>query len=210
MLRFYADTGYWPYANSGWSAAPGYAYSQIEPKSFNQGDTALTQSTAPALPSGYPALPVCSTLWTTVSPGAACWNGPYVPIAASMGDIVDPWGNPLYYTLVRPADGWGGGVAAEPWGFVALWSIGPDGIDETGCGTGACDIDYVAIAHGRSSLPACGPAGTDAAPCSDDIVTLVGWAEPPESLDGGPFDAGPPPEGPQPGVGVPVCQDSGG
>jgi type II secretory pathway pseudopilin PulG len=169
LKRVYSDSGYWPYENTVWSPVPNYTYPQIEPRPYNSSDTAMLGG-VPPVPSGYPALQPCAQ----VEPGLPCWNGPYVGgDPSSLGAKKDPWGNPYYYTYLRPSDGWGGGVSSAPNGAVVIWSTGPDGIDQTGCSTGVCSINYNMIAQGMSSLPFCSAAGANPASCSDDIVVFV-------------------------------------
>jgi prepilin-type N-terminal cleavage/methylation domain-containing protein len=179
MKRVYRDSGYWPYENSIWSTTPNWPYPQVDPRPFNTGDTAMMAPTPPPAltpPGGTPIqLPSCAA----VPPGASCWNAPYMTQGGgSLGNTLDPWGNPFYYTYVRPPDGWGGGVSTAPNGFILIWSIGPDGVDETGCTNGPCEVNYSLLAQGKSSLPFCGDPGANAPPnCSDDIVQYVAAAQ---------------------------------
>jgi hypothetical protein len=177
MERFHQDSGYWPFSDAVWSAAPGYPVGQIDAFSFIGFDTALNQSVPPTVYGDGDPLLACLDVWPVSGPAGLCWNGPYVTSFEAMDAVLDPWGSPLYYTYVRPFDGYGGGVATAPDGFVLVWSVGADGIDQTGCSFGTCGVDYFQLAQGNSSLPFCGTPGSDPNNCSDDIVQYVGTAQ---------------------------------
>lgn len=180
MKRFHNDTGFWPFENSVWSTLPGWYYPQIDPTRGTGNDTALY--VVPTVPSNQNNITGCNggptmCLCSQVQAGYPCWTAPYLSNGGSLGGYLDPWGNALMYTLVRPSDGWGGGTSFAPSGMVMVWSTGPDGIDQTGCSSGAgCGVNWQKLAMGQSSLPAC-PGMTSGPSCSDDIVQLVAAAQ---------------------------------
>ena len=182
MKRFHDDTGFWPFENSVWSTLPGWYYPQIDPTRATGNDTALY--TLPSIPPNQNNLNGCNSsapgpmcMCNQVQTGYPCWQSPYLSNGGSLGTYLDPWGNALMYTLVRPSDGWGGGTSFAPNGMVLVWSTGPDGIDQTGCTNGApCGVNWSKLAQGQSSLAAC-TAGTSGSGCSDDIVQYVGSAQ---------------------------------
>jgi prepilin-type N-terminal cleavage/methylation domain-containing protein len=161
--RFHDDTIGWPYEGFVWRPDPQYPIQQINPTQFNPQDTALFSR--PFDPQLGAAEPLCNGV--PPGPSHKCWNGPYVGTGSSMGDVInaDPWGNPLYYALIRPSDSWGGGTSVAPAGFIVVWSAGPDGVDQTGCSGGGCSFDITKLASGQSS-------SSD----SDDLVYFVGTA----------------------------------
>jgi prepilin-type N-terminal cleavage/methylation domain-containing protein len=173
MKRFHDDTGYWPRADSVWVPQPGGS-PQIDPAEFSAADTVMFASNPPDITSisvngeSLSPIPHCKD----ARPGYSCFNGPYLGAGDSLGGrgMLDPWGNPLRYTYIRPFDG-GGGSVNFPQGFVAIWSAGPDRKDATGCfgtttgaKTAGCAYDLVKISQGQSSIP------------SDDEVRFVGSA----------------------------------
>jgi hypothetical protein len=154
--QFHSDTGLWPYAGCGWDPNGGIS-PQIEPFQFVPNDDVLAQTPNPAncsadiglfLPQNWSG----SYLWSDVTDLAS-------------GPALDGWGNPLMFALIRPADGFGGGVTSAPDGAILIWSTGPDGIDQTGCSTGACGLNVDQLAKGHSSGDP-----------SDDIISFVGPA----------------------------------
>jgi hypothetical protein len=81
---------------------------------------------------------------------------------------LDAWDNPLMYALI-PTNDTGAGVSIAPHGAIVLWSVGPDGIDQTGCTAvpghaPPCTLSLPDLVAGESQ-------GT-----SDDIVLVVGPA----------------------------------
>jgi prepilin-type N-terminal cleavage/methylation domain-containing protein len=167
IKRVRDDSGYWPYQDTVWSPAPGFPLPEIGPRAYNTNDTVMQNGGLPVIPGGG-TMQWCSQ----VQPGFPCWNGPYMSQGSSMGSLVDPWGNQYMYSYIRPNDGWGGGIAQAPNGVVVVWSNGPDGIDQTGCTTGACGWNSINFAQGLPSLPTCDSGGTPGS-CSDDIIQWV-------------------------------------
>ncbi len=163
--RFHDDTGGWPYENFLWEPTPQYPIQQINPTQFNSQDTSLFLD--PIDPRTGNAMKSCNGV--PPGPSNPCWHGPYIGTGASMVDPanLDPWGNALYYALIRPSDSWGGGTAVAPAGFIVVWSAGPDGIDQTGCSNGGCSFDITKLASGQPSS-----AG------ADDIIYFVGPSYP--------------------------------
>jgi hypothetical protein len=153
MQLFHNDTAFWPYANSGWNAAPSFPVPELMPRSFTSADTALlTTPVANADTQGIDTLWKGSYLWTDIP---------------NMEGLTDPWGAPLLYTYIRPDDGFGGGVSGLLAGAVIVWSTGPDRLDQTGCSTGNCTLHTDWLVQGVSS-------GAHA----DDLVVYVGPASP--------------------------------
>jgi hypothetical protein len=85
-----------------------------------------------------------------------------VPFERGEGSLIDQWGRPYRFAYVPP-----GHAAAShcedlsATGRILVWSIGPDGIDQLGCTTGACQRDDRALVRGEPS-----------ARPSDDFVVL--------------------------------------
>lgn len=146
--KFHEDTGAWPMAGTAWSVAD---HTQIDPLAFDASDTALF--TMPT------SLKQCSS--TVAKP---CWNGPYLE-GKSLDDAAfhDAWGHARLYTLIRPMDGFGGGVQAAPEGAVIVWSAGADGVDGLGCTDASCARDWDLLAKGIPS-----------ADKADDVINVVG------------------------------------
>ncbi len=173
LKQVHRDSGYWPLGNSVWSPDHEFPSRQIEPRPFRSDDTALMDRSPPSMPLGYPPIPPCER----TAHRKPCWDGPYLPaVGASMEEAHDPWGHPYMFAYIRPKDGWGGGTSAAPNGFILVWSNGPDGIDQTGCSTGACSINYDRMAQGLSSLPFCDAPSAAPESCSDDLVATAGPA----------------------------------
>jgi hypothetical protein len=162
LMQFSADTTdpadsvkRWPWGDSYWTADGGL-FPEIEPTQYVMNDTALF-----SLPVG---LTKCGTTVT-----APCWNGPYLSGGPSMADHseADLWGNALFFAYIRPFDGFGGGNNIVPNGAIVIWSIGPDGLDETGCTSTAagvpanCAYDPGKVGQGQSSV------------AGDDIIVVV-------------------------------------
>jgi len=165
MKRFHEDTSYWPYGNTIWFGAPNFSPG-VAPTAFTTNDTAMFSANPPPSSMGLPQLPRCRD----VTPGMICYNGPYMGRGNSLADDTnkDPWGNPLYFVYLRPDDGFSGGSPQAPGGVVAVWSLGPDGLDQTGCtasakGSAGCAINYALVAQGLPSV-----AG------ADDIIKVAG------------------------------------
>lgn len=164
MRRAQGDSGCWPLGNTLWCPAPWASVREVPPRAFTTADTVLASPGIPVV-SGSPARLLRCAVSTAGSP---CWNGPY--LTGGLGRTPDPWGNPFMYTYASSA----AGLAGAPNGIVVIWSTGPDGIDQTGCTSGACSFAPAQIAQGLSSVAPCvqGQHGG----CSDDIVYLVGPA----------------------------------
>lgn len=165
MKSFHTDTGGWPYENTVWDAQPNSKYPQIEPRPVSTTETSLFA--VPTNPANGEPLPTCSGSEGGLS--NPCWRGPYLTPGGSLGAApwLDHWGNPMLYAYIRPQDGNGGGVSSAPNGAIVIWSSGPDGIDQTGCSTGACALDYSDLAAGKCSVTG----------CDDDIVLVSSSAE---------------------------------
>ena len=129
----------------------------MEADAFSYSDTALVS------PVGLPLCGISAT-------GTDCWGGPYVshdPTASpdqTPPALIDAWGRPRLFTLVRPLDDRGGGTTGAPNGFVAIWSLGSDGVDGYGCSDGLCVRDLDRMAAGVPNTGA------------DDVVLVVGAA----------------------------------
>ncbi len=168
--RFRNDTGFWPYEAGYWDTTQ-----QLDPAPFNLNDTALIAPPPGPAPGSTQDEPQCSS-WNI---GLRCWGGPYLGKVATYTTLqdqtppvfIDAWDRPRMYALIRPDDGLGGGTSGAPCGFVVVWSTGPDGLDQTGCTTGACVRNLDAVSLG---LPSCGVQG-----CADDIIQVAGPAKKP-------------------------------
>ncbi len=158
---FHRDTGGWPYYNTVWRAEEGAMGDspQIDPSPFGLLDTALFKKPE--------ALANCGN-----SASHPCWKGPYFnPAGPSLAspDLLDAWGNARMFAFIRPPDTLGGGVSSAPDGRVIVWSMGPDGIDQTGCFNTPvaqnCGRDMDRLVEGMPSLDG-----------SDDLVVVIGSA----------------------------------
>lgn len=153
--RFRTDTARWPLENGVWPMA-----TNVDADEFTTSDTALFANLTP---------PMAACVAMNI--GLNCWGGPYLSQTVSTGaltpTLIDSWGRPRMFTLIRPFDGAGGGTAAAPNGFVAVWSRGPDGLDSYGCFNAppGCVRDLDRMAQGLPSQAA-----------GDDIIVLAGSA----------------------------------
>ncbi len=177
--RFRHDTGYWPYGTGYWDMS-----NQVDPAPFTVNDTALFMLPATAPPGLTHTLSTCipgSGGPTDDTGGVLCWDGPYISAnteanGTTPAAFIDTWGNPRMYALVRPNDGLGGGTPGAPQGFVAVWSVGPDGVDSAGCynggGNSGCVRDLDRLARGLPSMTTASNGGP-----ADDIIVVAGTAE---------------------------------
>jgi prepilin-type N-terminal cleavage/methylation domain-containing protein len=160
LRRFKAETALWPYDNSTWPVT-----TDVYPEAFSFTDTALFVPVTPALPS-------CNL----TTPGTQCWGGPYIAAptitTAINPALVDAWGRPRLFVMIRPLDGFGGGTPGAPNGFVAVWSRGQDGLDSYGCSDASCTRDLDRMARGLTSATTA--ANQTGVP--DDIVMVAGGA----------------------------------
>jgi len=140
LKRFHEDTGGWPSGNGVWNGGSAAA-SQQGPAEYATSDTSMH-----TVPSG---LSVCAQ--TTGPLTTPCWGGPYINYGTSLGDVqtFDSWGHPYHYVYLPPG-------SYAPNGMIAVWSMGPDGVDAT--------TDLSLVAKGQT------------APDADDIIQIVGSA----------------------------------